>query len=684
MKNFNTVIRFFTIIILLYFNNRIQILNAQNSYTLKKIVVGVYDNNPKIFADKRGIPQGIFIDILESIAKSENYTVVYKKGEWNDLLDMLKKGEIDVLPDVAYSKERDSIYSLSSPVLDSWLQVYTTKETVISSVGNLNNKKIGVLHGSVQESFINTTLKKEYNIDYESITFEDYASTVHALKNKKIDVIVANRFFYFSELCDKDILPTGIILQLTDLHFAFSKNKDPKLIKQFNNNIFLQKNNPGSDYYKSLEKWFAKKNERYIPKIMIWSIVFFVMLLILISGFALLLRFKVKTKTLILSQRNLELMTANEKMEESEKKLQQIADHIPNGMIYQAIIDKGNNKNFTYFSKAIEKLYGHNAEDAIANPDLIYQRIHPEDVENLLVMEEKAIKNMTMFQTEARVFNPDGSIRWSYFVSSPSFHKNKLIFDGIEIDISKQKQVEAELIRAKEKAEESDRLKTVFLQNMSHEVRTPMNGILGFINLMEDAALDTESKKQHIDIINISAQRLLKTINDIIEISKLDSKQVDVVCSKWNISELMHAQYELFYRQAEQKGLKLILSETVKGEKAFINTDRSILDRILSYIIANAIKFTEKGTIVLGNNIGENKISIYVKDSGIGISPDRLDAIFDRFVQADTNITRPQGGTGLGLSIVKEYIRLLNGSISVESELHKGSTFTISIPHPSL
>jgi PAS domain S-box-containing protein len=683
MKNLKTVIRFFIIGILLYSNYGIQNLIAQNTYTPKKIIVGVYDNNPKIFTDKKGIPKGIFIDILESIAKSENYTVVYKKGEWNDLLDMLKNGEIDVLPDVAYSKERDSIYSLSSPVLDSWLQVYTTKETVISSIANLNNKRIGVLHGSVQESFMNTTLKKDNNIDYETITFEDYESTVNALKKRKIDVIVANRFFYFSELCDKDILPTGIILQLTDLHFAFPKNKDNKLIKQFNNNIFLQKNNPGSDYYRSLEKWFAKKNERYIPKIMKWGIVFFVLVIILISINVLLLRFRVKTKTKILSQKNLELMIANEKMEESEKKLQQIADHIPNGMIYQAIIDK-NNKIFTYFSKAVEKLYGHCAEDAIANPDVIYQRIHPDDVENLLLLEETAIKNMTLFQTEARVFNPDGSIRWSYFVSSPRFQKNKLIFDGIEIDISKQKQVEAELIRAKEKAEESDRLKTVFLQNMSHEVRTPMNGILGFINLMEDAALDAETKKQHIDIINISAQRLLKTINDIIEISKLDSKQVDVVCSKWNISELMHAQYELFYRQAEQKGLKLILSETVKGEKAFIYTDRSILDRILSYLIANAIKFTEKGTIVLGNNTGENKISIYVKDSGIGISPDRLDAIFDRFVQADTNITRPQGGTGLGLSIVKEYIRLLNGSISVESELHKGSTFTITIPHPSV
>jgi signal transduction histidine kinase/CheY-like chemotaxis protein/ligand-binding sensor domain-containing protein len=239
----------------------------------------------------------------------------------------------------------------------------------------------------------------------------------------------------------------------------------------------------------------------------------------------------------------------------------------------------------------------------------------------------------------------------------------------------------SELLLAKNKAEESDRLKTAFLQNMSHEIRTPMNGILGFLELLREPDLDDINKNNYINIINDSGQRLLNTINDIIELSRIESNQLSISYSEVDITEMMNYHYNFFKLQAEEKGLKLKLSAKIQDKKAAVETDKKILDNILINLINNAIKFTKKGTVEFGNYLENDSMIFFVKDSGIGIPHDRLEAIFDRFVQADMKNTRTHEGSGLGLSIVKGYLELLNGSISVESEPGQGSTFRFSVPY---
>jgi signal transduction histidine kinase len=238
-----------------------------------------------------------------------------------------------------------------------------------------------------------------------------------------------------------------------------------------------------------------------------------------------------------------------------------------------------------------------------------------------------------------------------------------------------------ELLFAKNKAEESDRLKTAFLQNMSHEIRTPMNGILGFLELLREPDLDDINKNNYIDIINHSGQRLLTTINDIIELSRIESNQLTVHYSQVDIKEMMDYQFNFFKRQAQEKGLLLKLSENIKDKQATVESDRQILDSILINLINNAIKFTNKGTVEFGNYLEHDSIIFFVKDTGIGIPADRLEAIFERFVQADMKNTRTHEGSGLGLSIVKGYLDILNGTIWVESEPGKGSTFYFSVPY---
>lgn len=231
------------------------------------------------------------------------------------------------------------------------------------------------------------------------------------------------------------------------------------------------------------------------------------------------------------------------------------------------------------------------------------------------------------------------------------------------------------------KAEESDKLKSAFLANMSYMIRTPMNTILGFLDLLKQPDLEGAQKAEFISIVNKSAQRLLGTINDIVEISLIESGQSEVHISEVNIEEVM-GQYLMFLKpQAEEKGLALRISEQIKDEGALIRTDKYKLDGTLISLINNAIKFTQEGYIEFGNYIERNSLVFYVMDTGEGIPASRLNTIFERFVQADMNLPRAQQGSGLGLTIAREYIKMLNGKIWVESEPGKGSTFYFSIPY---
>ncbi len=237
-----------------------------------------------------------------------------------------------------------------------------------------------------------------------------------------------------------------------------------------------------------------------------------------------------------------------------------------------------------------------------------------------------------------------------------------------------------DLIAAKEKAEESDRLKSAFLANVSHEIRTPMNGILGFLDLLREPELNDERKNKYIDVVNKSARRLLNTINDIIETSKLDTGQKEVKLEGVDIPSLLQSHYDFFNPLATEKGLSLKIAERVENDKALVLSDINILDSIFNNLINNAIKFTNIGSIEIGNYIKDDSMVFYVRDTGIGIPSDKHDVIFERFVQADLNMTREHEGSGLGLTITKACVEALGGQIWVQSEVNKGSTFSFSIP----
>ena len=254
------------------------------------------------------------------------------------------------------------------------------------------------------------------------------------------------------------------------------------------------------------------------------------------------------------------------------------------------------------------------------------------------------------------------------------------ISQGIFNDITDRKQKEQELILSKEQAEESDRLKSAFLANMSHEIRTPMNGILGFADLLKNSKLSGQEQQEYIRVIERSGHRMLNIINDIVDISKLESGQTKVNVGESDINQQIEYLYSFFKPEVEQKAMQLHFKNGLPSSESVIQTAREKVFAILTNLIKNAIKYSDRGNIEFGYEKKGLYLEFFVKDQGIGIPKLRQEAIFERFIQADIGDKRAFQGAGLGLAITKGYVEMLGGKIWVESHPGKGSTFYFTLP----
>ncbi|MDD5148990.1 MAG: ATP-binding protein [Flavobacterium sp.] len=283
----------------------------------------------------------------------------------------------------------------------------------------------------------------------------------------------------------------------------------------------------------------------------------------------------------------------------------------------------------------------------------------------------------------------EGKFYWIHGTIIPFLDTNSVPFQflSIRFDITEKKKAEEEMIKAKEQAEKSDRLKSAFLANMSHEIRTPMNGILGFAELLKNPEISGEDQQEYIRIIERSGVRMLNIINDIVDISKIESGLMDVSLSETNINKQIEYIYTFFKPEVNSNGLQLSYTISLPTKESIIKTDREKVYAVLINLVKNAIKYSHKGTIDFGYKLKQSidkavpELEFYVKDTGIGIPKDKQKAVFDRFIQVGITDKRVLQGAGLGLSISKAYVEMLGGKIWLESEEGKGSTFYFTIPY---
>lgn len=366
---------------------------------------------------------------------------------------------------------------------------------------------------------------------------------------------------------------------------------------------------------------------------------------------------------------------------ESQRTLLVLMSNLP-GMAYRC----KNDKKYTmlFISDGCENLTGYEADELVENKVVSFnQLVHPDFKNDLSEIIKDALNDKKQFQAEYKIITKEGGEKWVWEKGTGIFSKSgKLEFiEGFISDISDLKRTESELIIAKESAERSDQLKSSFLANMSHEIRTPMNGIVGFSGLLLKDDLTFEKKSRYVDIINNSSQQLLSIIDDILNISKIETGNINLWNTHFSVAQFIDTIYESFLPQAQAKNINLFKKIEIKEINQNIYTDKTKLQQVISNLLNNALKFTDKGKITLACILQNDKLLFYVADTGIGISKDKINVVFDRFNKGDIDLNYKYGGTGLGLAISKAFVEMMGGEIWVESNIGKGSCFYFTLPY---
>ena len=291
--------------------------------------------------------------------------------------------------------------------------------------------------------------------------------------------------------------------------------------------------------------------------------------------------------------------------------------------------------------------------------------------------------DLKSYKADVLIRMPGGEKKWIHDSSLPLIDEEtgKVIGAfGILSDINERKQALDHLGKAKEKAEESDRLKSAFLHNLSHEIRTPLNAIVGFSAILCDSEEGPDQRQEYADIIIRNTDHLLEIVENVVEISNIEANTVKLRKAAINLNSVLRKVYERFRVMAREKCISLSFQTALNDIESDIFTDGFKLSQILSYLVDNAIKFTTDGKTEFGYLVKENKIEFYVSDTGTGIPPEHYERIFNAFYQADSSNTRRFEGTGLGLSISKAYVELLGGEIWFTSQPGEGSVFYFTLP----
>lgn len=519
----------------------------------RMVRVGVYENPPKIFTAPSGKPAGIFIDILESIAAQEGWTLQYVSGTWAEGLARLEQGQIDIMPDVAYTTERGERFSFhKSQVLSSWFQAYARQGSGIQSILDLNGKRVAILEKSVQEEAF-TRFSRGFGLNIELVFVKDYQAMFELVAAGHADAGVTNQFYGALHAKKYGLVDTAVVFEPSALFYASTKDVHLPVLNAIDRHVTEMRKDLSSVYYRSIKRWTSEEVRFQLPTwLKIFGLAVAAILIMSLLG-SVILRRQVNARTR-------ELRQINQEME-------------------QRILERT-----------------------------------------------------------------------------------------------------AELADAMQKAQAADQLKSAFLATMSHELRTPLNSIIGFTGiLLQELAgpLNDEQRKQ-LTMVQGSSRHLLSLINDVLDISKIEAGQLVLSFTSFDLRSLIEKTGRLVLPLAEKNVIELRMD--ISDDVQSIVSDQRRLEQVILNLLNNALKFTEKGHVLVSCRLQGDNYLLSVSDTGIGMKPEEIPNLFQPFHQIDSGLTRKREGTGLGLSICRKIIDIMGGSITVESTWGQGSSFVVSIP----
>jgi PAS domain S-box-containing protein len=395
-----------------------------------------------------------------------------------------------------------------------------------------------------------------------------------------------------------------------------------------------------------------------------------------------------------LSEKNREIEKINKTLEETNRNLSsqkdEIARELSDSENFFRILVESAEDGISFYDADWNLKFANNAFYSILGVDRDYYHsmdpdsfLHPDDVV-YQARRKEALKAKGIFEGELRAKHKNGqyiSLSTRSIVIKNGSDEIKGYFT-ISRDITSLKKYHEELVQARVEAETSSRLKTSFLANISHEIRTPLNSVVGFANLLLAEDINSATREEYVDHINYNSEKLLQIIGDIIDLSRLESSQIEITYEETSIGEIVGEVIEETRQliKRNEKPIILTLRNNFEGISDLIFTDRQWLKRVLNHLMDNAVKFTLEGSVELLYSKEDEKLVFRIKDTGIGIKKENLSRIFEEFSQEIDGHHRPFEGLGVGLTLAREVIEKMGGQITVESEKGMGSEFSFSIP----
>lgn len=517
-----------------------------------------------------GTPAGFFVELLDEMAAAEGWDLRYVPCVWEECLEMLQRGDLDLMPDVAYSAERDRTMDFHKlQVVQSWSQVYARRDLPVTSLADLNGKRVAMLEGGIQQKTFNELMTKD-GYEFETMAVGSLDDAYSAVAEGRADAVVTNRFFASRNLSEDWLRETPIIFQPSALYYATPTGKNADLGERIDGHLSSWRTDPESIYFDSLRRTLTGPGVSTIPRWLGWSFLALAGTVGLAALMVVILRRQV-------AQRTRDLLETSEALEDERSHL----------------------------------------EVAVA----------------------------------ART---------------------------------------AELEASKQEAERLSEAKSDFLADVSHEIRNPMNVVMGMLELASAEELPEQARRD-LSVAQSSARSLLHLLGDILDFERIRAGRLRIDGTEFDISQVLGSVEGGIGHQAREKGLDFEISCAPDLTGRFVG-DPHRLEQVIVNLCGNAIKFTEEGRVVLDltcMKVGATHVTLQVSvtDSGIGMTPEQQSGLFDRFAQASGPSTPGTYGAGLGLPICKGLVESMGGRIWVESSLPGvGTTMcfevTLGLPAP--
>jgi chemotaxis family two-component system sensor kinase Cph1 len=648
---------------------------ADDSVTTVK--VGVYQNFPLVFIDGEGAAKGVFIDLIEGVAREEGWKIEYVKGTWAECLSRGTNGGIDLITSIMHTKERESFLDFpESNVVNMWGQVYVGLESDIQTVFELRDKTVGLLkNGANGLNF--KRLVEEYEIECNFREYDSYDEMETAIFTEAIDAGVFFNVHGYKYEESGGIKQTGVIFNPTQLKFATAKGTNKQVLEAIDRYFLEWKSDKASPYYKALDTWFQLSVKEVVPD-WISKVIYGVGgVLIIVISFVFILRHQVRLRTNELSQ--------------SRERFKTLTKSSPVG-IFQ-MDTKG---DCIYVNDRWCEIAGMSPEEAASQE--WKKGLHVEDRQAILDGWEKFVDSGERFELEYRIQTPEGSIRW---VQACAIHlrgrRGEVVGSiGSVADITERKSAEAEREGLLKALEARNKELQSILYSATHDLKSPLVNIRGFggelmlhcqrvVELLKKEEFDEEAKleiaslaekdiPESFGFIDSGALKINTLLDGLLETSRVGNSEIKV--EKLEMNDMLQSIVESMELQIDETKAKVEV-----GGIPDCMGDANQVDRVFTNLIDNALKYhgsEHQCCIEVDGEIKDDMCVYFVKDNGVGIHADYHGKVFELFHRLSP--ASGAKGEGLGLTIASRIVDRLDGRMWVESEVDKGCKFFVALP----